>query len=108
MPHSIRFRPRSVIGAGVEPASPPVGGEGSTHPPMPGRAASPTVGGVQFRDQPPPSTEGPPRALRALGLLSMAAVLISTVTVDPKPGWTGDGPLVMVAIAGMATGLVLA
>ena len=63
---------------------------------------------MQFRDQSPPSTDGPPRALRALGIVSMAAVLISTVTVDPKPGWTGDGPWVIAGIAGMATGLLLA
>ena len=40
--------------------------------------------------------EGPPRALRALGLVSMAAVLISTFVTDPKPGLHGDGPLVIV------------
>ena len=55
---------------------------------------------MQFRDLTPPSADGPPRALRALGFVAMAAVLISAFTVDPKPGWTGDGPLVIAGIIG--------
>ena len=53
---------------------------------------------MNFRDLPPPSIEGPPRALRALGLIAMATVVISTLFTDPKPGLHGDGPLVIVAI----------
>ena len=45
---------------------------------------SPTVGTVKFRDQTPPSADGPPRALRALGFVSMAAVLISAVHRRPE------------------------
>ena len=67
MPHSIGFACPFVIGAEVEVASPPVGGDDSTHPPMTIRALGPTVCAVQFRDQTPPSAEGPPAALRALG-----------------------------------------
>jgi len=62
---------------------------------------------MQFRDQTPPSAEGPPRALRALGLVSMAAVLISTFVTDPKPGLHGDGPAVIAGIAALSTGLLL-
>src|SRR3954466_5417318 len=43
---------------------------------------------------------GPPVGLRIVSLLSLAAVLISVVTVDPRPGVHGDRPPV-------ALGLVL-
>src|SRR3954470_1228798 len=108
MVESIGFARPFVIGAGVEPASPPVGGDGSTHPPMNAREGSRTVLSVRFRDIAPPGREGPPRALRALGLLSVIAVLGSPFVTDPKPGLHGDGPLVALAIALMATGLGLA
>jgi signal transduction histidine kinase len=62
---------------------------------------------VNFRDLAPPSVEGPPRALRALGLISMAAVLFSTFVTDPRPGLHGDGPLVILAIVLLASGLGL-
>src|SRR3954454_16408589 len=38
----------------------------------------------------------------------MGTVLISTLFTDPKPGLHGDGPLVIVAIVALASGLVLA
>ena len=63
---------------------------------------------MNFRDQAPPSVEGPPRALRALGLVAMATVIVSTFFTDPKPGFEGDGPLVILAIAMLTGGLVLA
>jgi signal transduction histidine kinase len=63
---------------------------------------------VKFSDLSPPSTQGPPRALRAIGFIAMATVLFSTLVTDPKPGWSGDGVLVIVGIATMATGLALA
>jgi signal transduction histidine kinase len=63
---------------------------------------------VNFRDLAPPTSEGPPRALRALGFVAMATVLISTLFTDPKPGLHGDGPLVILAIAALSSGLVLA
>jgi signal transduction histidine kinase len=52
--------------------------------------------------------EGPPKALRALGVLSAGAVLISPFFTDPKPGVHGDGPLVILALVLMAGGLLLA
>src|SRR3954447_4823736 len=70
--------------------------------------ARPTFCGVKFRDLAPPSMDGPPQALRIIGWIAMATVLISTFTTEPKPGWSDDGVLVIVGIAGMATGLVLA
>src|SRR3954466_11401747 len=63
---------------------------------------------MKFRDLAPPSMEGPPQMLRLVGWIAMATVLFSTLVADPKPGWSGDGPLVILGIAGMATGLVLA
>ena len=67
-----------------------------------------TVWLVNFRDLPPPSTDGPPRALRALGLVAMATVVVSTFFTDPKPSLHGDGPLVIVGIVLLVGGLVLA
>ncbi len=97
-----------VIGARVQPPSPPVGGDGSTHPPMNAARARPTVSAsVKFSDLSPPSTDGPPQALRVLGWIAMATVLVSTVFTDPKPSLHGDGPLVILAILALATGLVL-
>ena len=52
--------------------------------------------------------DGPPQMLRIVGWIAMATVLFSTFFTDPKPGWSGDGVLVIVGIAGMATGLLLA
>ena len=66
-----------------------------------------TFGCVNFHDQPPPSVEGPPRALRALGLIAMVTVVVSTFFTDPEPSLHGDGPLVIVAIAMLTSGLVL-
>jgi signal transduction histidine kinase len=52
--------------------------------------------------------EGPPKALRVLGVLSAGAVLISPFFTDPKPGVHGDGPFVILALVLMAGGLTLA
>jgi signal transduction histidine kinase len=60
-----------------------------------------------LRDLTPPSAEGPPRALRALGLAAMAGVVGSTLFTDPKPGLDGDGPLVVLGIAAFLTGVTL-
>src|SRR4051794_36008067 len=80
---------------------------GSTPAPLNRARARFTVCGVKFRDLTPPSTDGPPQLLRIVGWIAMATVLVSAFTTDPKPGWSGDGVLVIVGIAGMATGLVL-
>ncbi len=63
---------------------------------------------MKLRDLTPPSVDGPPRALRAVGGVAMATVLGSTFVTDPKPGLRGDGPLVLLAIAALASGLILA
>jgi signal transduction histidine kinase len=55
----------------------------------------------------PPSADGPPKALRALGIVSMAAVVSSTFATGPTPGLHGDGPLVIMGIVGMSVGLLL-
>ena len=65
---------------------------------MKARRGRSTFGCVNFHDQPPPSVEGPPRALRALGLIAMVTVVVSTFFTDPEPSFHGDGPLVIVAI----------
>ena len=67
-----------------------------------------TVWLMNFRDQPPPSMDGPPRALRALGVVAMATVVGSTFFTDPKPSLHGDGPLVIVGIVLLVGGLALA
>jgi signal transduction histidine kinase len=63
---------------------------------------------MDFRDQTPPSLEGPPKALRALGFVAIATVVISTFFTDPKPGLEGDGPLVIAAQVLLIVGFVLA
>src|SRR4051794_3037624 len=104
----IGFRARAVIGAGVEPAAQPVGGDDSTHPPMKAREPPRTVCFVRFRDIAPPGHEGPPRGLRALGFAALAVVLGTPFITDPKPGLDGDGPFVALAIVLMASGMALA
>lgn len=52
--------------------------------------------------------DGPPKALRAIGFIAAAAVLISTLVTDPKPGFSEDGLLVALAFVLMAGGLALA
>jgi signal transduction histidine kinase len=66
-----------------------------------------TVCSVNFRELPPPSMEGPPKALRGLGLVAMATVVFSTFFTDPEPGFSGDGLLVVVAQVLLVAGLVL-
>jgi hypothetical protein len=47
-------------------------------------------------------------SLRALGLCSALGVLGSTLVTDPKPGFHGDGPFVIIAILALSAGLLLA
>src|SRR3954447_16055747 len=105
MAQSIGFQRRDVIGARVDPASPPVGGDGSTRAPMKARRPRSTFCVVNFKDLAPPSNEGPPRALRVLGLIAMATVLFSTLVTDPKPSLHGDGLLVIAGFLALASGL---
>ena len=62
---------------------------------------------MKFRDLAPPGRDGPPRALRALGFVAMATVLVSTLFTEPRPGFDGDGPLVILGIVLLAGGLFL-
>ncbi|MDA0165594.1 histidine kinase [Solirubrobacter ginsenosidimutans] len=63
---------------------------------------------MNFKDLAPPSNEGPPRALRVLGLIAMATVLSSTLFTDPKPSLHGDGLLVIAGFICLASGLFMA
>jgi signal transduction histidine kinase len=62
---------------------------------------------VNLRELPKLSSDGPPRALRAFGFVSMAVVLASAFSVEPRPGLEGDGPLVALAIALFVAGLAI-
>src|SRR3954453_13892339 len=107
MAERIGFRRLLVIGARVEPASPPVGGDGSTRAPMNDRGARTTVSPVKFADLRPPSADGPPRGLRLIGWIAMATVVSSTFLTDPRRSLHGDGPLVILGIIGITGGLIL-
>src|SRR3954451_23918346 len=63
--------------------------------------------GVKLRELPPISRprEGPPRALRVVGFASLAVIFVSILTVDPKPGLHGDGPLVALGFVLLAVGI---
>src|SRR3954451_7285926 len=64
-------------------------------------------GAVKLRELPPISRpgEGPPRALRIVGYVSLAVIFVSVLTVDPKPGLHGDGPLVALGFVLLAVGI---
>src|SRR4051812_1342374 len=64
-------------------------------------------GAVKLRELPPISRpgEGPPRALRVVGFASLAVIFVSILTVDPKPGLHGDGPLVALGFVLLAVGI---
>src|SRR3954447_21340732 len=63
--------------------------------------------GVTLRELPPISRtgEGPPRALRIVGYVSLAVIFVSILTVDPRPGLHGDGPLVALGFVALAIGI---
>jgi signal transduction histidine kinase len=71
--------------------------------------AGPTVRCVNLRDLPPIGGDrprgGPPLALRAIGFGGLALILGSILTVDPRPGAHGDGPLVALGLALFVAGL---
>src|SRR3954466_15343115 len=64
-------------------------------------------GAVKLRELPPISRpgEGPPRALRIVGYVSLAVIFVSILTVDPMPGVSGDGPLVALGFVALAVGI---
>jgi signal transduction histidine kinase len=59
----------------------------------------PTVRRVNLRELPALSGTGPPVALRVIGSVSLAVIVISVLTTDPMPGAHGDGPLVALGLA---------
>jgi signal transduction histidine kinase len=65
--------------------------------------------GVNLRELPPIAGPrrrgGPPMGLRIVGLVSMIAILVSVVTVDPMPGVHGDGPLVALGLVLLSAGI---
>jgi signal transduction histidine kinase len=67
----------------------------------------PTVLYVNLRELPPVSRpgQGPPRALRAVGLVSLVVVVVSILTVQPRPGLSGDGPIVAFGLVLMVVGI---
>jgi signal transduction histidine kinase len=69
----------------------------------------PTVCAVNLRELPPIRTSGrpggPPVALRVVGFVSLAVIVISVLTVNPMPGVSGDGPLVALGVVLLVVGI---
>ena len=63
---------------------------------------------VRLRDISPPGKHGPPVAMRVIAVASVGAIFGSALLTDPKPGFSGDGVFVSLAIVLMAAGLTLA
>jgi signal transduction histidine kinase len=65
--------------------------------------------GVNLRELPPivgpRGGGGPPVALRIVGLVSLAVVVVSVLTIDPMPGPHGDGPLVALGLVLLVVGI---
>jgi signal transduction histidine kinase len=64
---------------------------------------------VNLRELPPiriPGRPGgPPVALRIVGFVSLAVIVISVLAVEPKPGVSGDGPLVALGLVLLVAGV---
>jgi signal transduction histidine kinase len=69
----------------------------------------PTVLGVDLRELPPLRAPGrpggPPVALRVVGFVSLAVIVISVLAVDPMPGPTEDGALVALGLVLLVVGI---
>src|SRR5690242_13720150 len=63
--------------------------------------------GVNFGELPPISRPGggPPAGLRAVGYVSLAVIFGSILVVEPRPGPSGDGPLVALGFVALAIGI---
>ena len=48
----------------------------------------------------------PPAPLNVFGTIAMTAIVVSTLVIEPRPGLTGDGPWVALAVAGLVVGIV--
>jgi signal transduction histidine kinase len=62
---------------------------------------------VNLRDLPRIGNDGPPMMLRVFGGVATAVIVISALTTDPKPGFSGDGHAVILALTLFCAGLVL-
>ena len=73
---------------------------GSTLATMTSARETPTVREVNLRELPPISRpgSGPPVALRVVGFVGLAVILVSILTTSPRPGLHGDGLLVTIGL----------
>ena len=80
---------------------------GSTLATMTSAREGPTVPGVNLRELPPISRpgSGPPVALRVVGFVGLAVILVSILTTSPRPGLHGDGLLVTIGLVLLAGGV---
>jgi signal transduction histidine kinase len=62
---------------------------------------------VNLRDLPAPSATGLPHVLRLLGVVSLAAVLVSVGASAPRPGIHGNGPWIALSLATVVAGIAL-
>jgi signal transduction histidine kinase len=62
---------------------------------------------VNLRELPPISRPGggPPVALRVIGFVGLAVILVSILTTPPRPGLHGDGLLVTIGLVLLAAGI---
>src|SRR3954451_13661674 len=110
MAHRLGDAAASVIGARVEPASPPVGGDGSTRAPMTRAAAIPTVGSVQLPRHLPLRPPGSNRApvLRLWGMFALCVIVVSIFSAEPHPSvQSADGRWVLLGTAILVAGVAL-
>jgi signal transduction histidine kinase len=63
------------------------------------RAAGRTVSRVKLLGRDPPAP------LNVFGAVAMTAILIAALVIEPRPGLSGDGPWVALAIAGVLYGI---
>src|SRR4051812_35388387 len=82
---------------------------GSTRAAMTRPRVAPTVPVVNLRELPPLRASGrpggPPVALRVVGFVSLAVIVISVLAVEPTPGVEGDGPLVALGLVLLVAGI---
>ena len=80
---------------------------GSTLATMTSARETPTVREVNLRELPPISRpgSGPPVALRVVGFVGLAVILVSILTTSPRPGLHGDGLLVTIGLVLLAGGV---
>jgi signal transduction histidine kinase len=80
---------------------------GSTPATMTSAPEGPTVREVNLRELPPISRTGggPPVALRVIGVVGIAVILLSILTTPPRPGLHGDGLLVTIGFVLLAGGV---